>query len=146
NPQQGAWLRPQAISTLRQLLMHEHRNVRLVLVELLSQIDGRLASLALAERAVFDLDPDVRLTALVALKGRPTMEYEAALLNGFRYPWPAVADHAAEALVALNLKDAVPKLITLLDVRDMGEPYVVGQGQTRHAVIPELVRINHLRN
>src|SRR5207302_11260080 len=71
NPLRDAWLQSQAIATLRQLLMHEHRNVRLVLVELLSKIDGRRASVALAERAVFDLDADVRLAALLALKTRP---------------------------------------------------------------------------
>src|SRR5262249_30650647 len=54
-----AWFRPQAIATLRQLLMHEHRNVRLVLVDVLSKIEGRKASLALAERAIFDLNPEV---------------------------------------------------------------------------------------
>src|SRR5262249_35090266 len=94
----AAWFRPQAIATLRPLLMHEHRNVRLVLVDVLSKVEGRKASLALAERAVFDLNPEVRLAALVALKSRPSAEYEAALVAGLRYPWPAMADHAAEAL------------------------------------------------
>jgi hypothetical protein len=144
--QQATWLRPQAISTLRQLLMHDHRNVRLILVELLSRIDGRAASVALAERAVFDLNPDVRLAALVALKNRPTFEYEAALIAGLRYPWPAAADHAAEALVALDLRDAVPKVASLLDARDLSEPYPVDVGGSRRAMVPELVRINHLRN
>jgi hypothetical protein len=146
NPLQATWLRPQAIATLRQLLMHEHRNVRLVFVDILSMIDGRLASAALAERAIFDLDPDVRLAALVALAARPSAEYEAALIAGLRYPWPAFADHAAEALVALNLRNAVPKLITLLDARDLSEPFPMDLGKTRRAMVPELVRINHLRN
>ncbi len=123
SPQQGLWLRPQAISTLRQLLIAEHKNVRLVLVDLLSNIEGRLSSMVLAERAVFDLDADVRVAALVALSNRPVAEYEPALIAGLRYPWPAMADHAAEALVALNLRSAVPKLVKLLDNRDLGEPY-----------------------
>jgi hypothetical protein len=143
---QAAWLRPQAIATLRQLLMPEHRNVRLILVDVLSKIEGRLASMALAERAVFDLNPDVRLAALIALKSRPIAEYESALIAGLRYPWPALADHAAEALVALDLRGAVPQLIPLLDARDLSEPYPVDQGKTRRAVVPELVRVNHLRN
>jgi hypothetical protein len=142
----AAWFRPQAIATLRQLLMHEHRNIRLVLVDVLSKIEGRQASLALAERAVFDLNPDVRLAALVALKSRPVAEYEAALVAGLRYPWPAVADHAAESLVALDLRGTVPQLIPLLDARDLREPYPVDQGKTRRVVVPELVRMNHLRN
>jgi hypothetical protein len=146
SPQQALWLRPQAISTLRQLLIAEHKNVRLVLVDLLSNIEGRLASMVLAERAVFDLDGEVRVAALMALSKRPVGDYESALIAGLRYPWPAMADHAAEALVALNLKSAVPKLATLLDNRDQGEPYPLNVNQTRRAVVPELVRVNHLRN
>jgi hypothetical protein len=145
-PQQTLWLRPQAISTLRQLLIAEHKNVRLVLVDLLANIDGRLASMVLAERAVFDLDPDVRVAALVALNNRPVAEYQSALVAGLRYPWPAIVDHAAEALVTLNLKSAVPKLAALLDNRDSGDPYPLNVNQTRRAVVPELVRVNHLRN
>ena len=146
SPQQTLWLRPQAISTLRQLLMAEHKNVRLVLIDLLANIDGRLSSLILAERAIFDLDAEVRLAALVALNKRPPAEYESALVAGLRYPWPAMADHAAEALVVLNLTNAVPKLAMLLDSRDLGEPYALNVNQAKHAVVPELVRINHLRN
>jgi hypothetical protein len=147
NPAQSAtWLRPQAITTLRQLLMPEHRNVRLILVELLSKIDGPLASQILAERAVFDIDEDVRLAAVLALRSRPVPEFEPALIAGLRYPWPAMADHAAEALVALNLRDAAPKLMTLLDARDQNEPYPTMFGSTRQAAVPELVRVNHLKN
>jgi hypothetical protein len=146
SPLREAWLQPQAIATLRQLLMSDHKNVRMVLVDILSKIDGRLASMALAERAVFDLDAEVRLAALVALKLRPSSEYVSALIAGLRYPFPAFADHAAEALVALDLRDATPKLIALLDTRDLADPYPVDQGKTRRVMVPELVRINHLRN
>jgi phage FluMu protein Com len=146
NPQTGLWLRPQAISTLRQLLIAEHKNVRLILVDLLSNIEGRISSMILAERAIFDLDPDVRLAALLALNNRPEFEYQSALVAGLKYPWRAAADHAAEALVALNLKDAVPKVAMLLDTQDSSEPYAVSTGRSRRAVVPELVRINHLRN
>ncbi|CAN5473909.1 hypothetical protein BH10PLA2_BH10PLA2_19240 [soil metagenome] len=147
NPTQAATLlRPQAVSTLRQLLMPEHRNVRLILVELLSKIDGPIASQILAERAIFDLNADVRLAAILALRSRPVPEFQPSLIAGLRYPWPAMADHAAEALVALNLRDAAPKLMTLLDVRDQNEPYPANFGSVRQAALPELVRVNHLRN
>src|SRR5262249_24004624 len=112
----------------------------------LAKIEGKLSSMALAERAIFDLDADVRLAALVALKDRPSAEYRSVLIAGLRYPWPAFADHAAEALVALDVRDAVPKLISLLDARELGEPYPVTWGKSRLAMVPELVRINHLRN
>jgi hypothetical protein len=126
--------------------MPEHRNVRLILVELLSKIDGPLASQILAERAILDLNADVRLAAILALRGRPVPEFEPSLIAGLRYPWPAMADHAAEALVALNLRDAAPKLMTFLDVRDQNEPYPANFGGARQAALPELVRVNHLRN
>src|SRR5207302_6996444 len=89
---------------------------------------------------------DVRLAALIALKLRPSAEYMSALIAGLRYPFPAFADHAAEALVALDLRDIVPKLMALLDARDLADPYTVDQGKTRRVMVPELVRINHLRN
>jgi hypothetical protein len=57
-----------------------------------------------------------------------------------------VADHAAEALVALDLRGAVPQLIPLLDARDLSEPFPVDWGQKRLIMIPEVVRINHLRS
>jgi hypothetical protein len=146
NPLRDAWLRPQAISTLRQLLVHEHQHVRQILVEVLALIPGPRASVALAERAVFDLDPDVRAAAVAALSRRPAREYEDALVGGLRYPWAPVADHAAEALVALQLRDAVPKMIPLLDAREPGEPYAVEAGKKKMPVVAELVRLNHLRN
>jgi hypothetical protein len=34
----------------------------------------------------------------------------------------------------------------MLDTRDLGEPYPVSIGTSRRAVVPELVRVNHLRN
>jgi HEAT repeat protein len=141
-----AWLRPEAIPTLRQLLMHEHNHVRQIYVEAVAQIKGPQASVALAERVLFDVNAEVRAAALVALKSRPTEEYRPTLIGGFLYPWPAVGDHAAEALVALDLRDVVPALVPLLDVRDAGEPFAVDAGKKRWTVVPELVRINHLRN
>jgi HEAT repeat protein len=125
--------------------MAENKSVRLILVELLSQIEGRQASEALAGRALFDLNDEVRQAALKALKNRPAEEYLPALLLGFQYPWQAAAEHAAEALVMLELRAAVPRLIPLLD-RDPEKPLAVDLNQRRVTVVPELVRINHLGN
>ena len=69
----------------------------------------------LARNAVFDLNPALRKIAQAALAKRPREEYQQVLLNGLRYPWPAVAEHAAEALVALGRREAVPDLVRLLD-------------------------------
>jgi gluconolactonase len=138
------WLKPEAIPALLQLLMAENEAIRDVLVDQLAAIDGKRASVALARRALFDLHPGVRKNALVALARRPPEEYVDTLLEGFRYPWAPVADHAAEALIALDLRETVPALIRLLDQPDPGQPYVKPgrDGQ----FVRELVRINHLHN
>src|SRR5262249_4232132 len=53
-----------------------------------------------------------------------------------------VADHAAEALVALNARDAVPALAELLDAPDPRMPYRKGE----ETLLKEMVRINHRQN
>jgi len=57
----------------------------------------------------------VRAQAIEVLLQRPREEYRSLLLKGLRYPWFLVADHAAEALVALNDKEAPPALRKLVD-------------------------------
>jgi hypothetical protein len=94
----------------------------LLLVELLANIKGRAASAALAQRALFDLSADVREAAVRALRDRPRDEYRQALLDGLRYPWPPAADHAAEALVALADREALPQLTALLKESDPAGP------------------------
>jgi hypothetical protein len=137
---EDAWQRPDAIPTLVQMLQVENQPVRLVLIEALSGINGRQATHALVTRALYDLSPAVRQAAVKALQDRPVAEYRDALLAGLRYPWPAVADHAAEALATLNVQSAVPELMDML-VKPGPEK---AQGKT--ALVPELVRINHQRN
>jgi hypothetical protein len=136
-------LGPREVSTLAQMLQVADQQVRLQLVEVLSGIKGPEASAALAQRAIFDLAPEVRTAAAWALNDRPTDEWRPVLLRGFRYPWPVVAEHAAEALVALDDRDAVPDLARQLDLPDPAAPVPTGEGKW---VAPELVRVNHLRN
>jgi sugar lactone lactonase YvrE len=138
------WLKPEAVPALQQLLMAENEFVREVLVEQLARIDGKRAGVALAQRALFDLHPTVRRQAVEALAKRPAQEYRQVLLDGFHYPWPAVADHAAEALVALGLRDAVPTLLSLLDRADPDQPY--RKAGKDGLYVKEVVRVNHLRN
>jgi sugar lactone lactonase YvrE len=141
------WLKPDAVPALQQLLMAENEHVREVLVDQLARIDGRRAGVALAQRALFDLSPAVRRQAVEALARRPAAEYRQVLLVGFTYPWPAVADHAAEALVALGIRDAVPALLGLLDRPDPDEPYrKPGKDGLFRQYVREVVRVNHLRN
>ncbi len=142
--QHNKWLQPEAIPALQQLLMAENESIREVLVDQLARIDDKQASIALAQRALFDLHPRVRQSALAALAKRPAAEYRQVLLDGFRHPWPAVADHAAEALVALGLREVVPVLLSFLDQPDPAAPHKK-PGQDV-AVVREMVRVNHLHN
>jgi hypothetical protein len=110
---------------------------------MLSALKGDKASAALAQRAVFDLSEEVREAAVKALKERPVKEYRPVLLAELRYPWAPAADHAAEALVNLDDRDAASDLAGLLDKPDPAAPF---QDKDKNWMAPELVRVNHLGN
>jgi HEAT repeat protein len=137
------WLRPEAVPVLLQLLGHEDRPVRQMLVELLADIPGPAADTALAQRAVVDLAPDVRESALRALRDRPRGEARRVFLRYLRYPWTPIADHAAEALVYLRDQDAVPPMVALLRKPDPAGPLPGAKGK---AYFQEVVRIPHDAN
>lgn len=146
------WRKPEAIPALQQLLMAESKPLRLLLVELLGKIDGKEASVALAQRALFDLAPQVREAAIKALQTRPAESYRQTLIDGFRYPWPPVADHAAEALIAIEDRAALTALVDLLKE---GDPRLVAPGPTMRNKpgfldgklrVVEVVKVNHLAN
>jgi hypothetical protein len=133
---------------LEQMLQVEPYPVRLQLVKMLAGNGAGVGrrkgdGAALARRAVFDLSPAVREAAVDALRGRPTKEYRPVLLEALRYPWPFVADHAAEALVALKDRGAAADLAALVDEPD---PQAPRQDQNKKWLAPEMVRVNHLGN
>jgi HEAT repeat protein len=138
-----AWLRPEAVPALVQLLMGEEAPLRRALVEVLAEVPGPQAAAALAQRAAFDLDAGVRDAAVEALRGRPAGDYQDVLLKALRYPWAPPAEHAAEALVALKVRAAVPTLVTLLKLPDPAGPLPLNNGRV---VLQEVVRANHLTN
>jgi hypothetical protein len=138
------WLQPEAVPTLVQMLQVENKPARLLLVELLAGIPGPAAGTALAQRALFDLVPEVRAAAVQALDDRPRPEYRATLLDGFRYPWDPVADHAAEALVALRDEGAVPQMLQMLGEPGPRAPFL--EGGDKGVRVRELVRVNHVGN
>jgi HEAT repeat protein len=138
-----AWVRPEAVPALRQILMGEDKPLRWLLVELLAENPSPAASAALAQRAVFELSADLRQKAVEALQGRPPRDFRHVLLNGLHYPWPPAADHAAEALVALGDREAVPTLITYLKKPDPNQPFQTAQN---HTLVREVVRIHHQTN
>ncbi|MBI1918405.1 MAG: HEAT repeat domain-containing protein, partial [Planctomycetes bacterium] len=137
------WLRSEAIPTMMQMLMPEDTAVRQILVDMLARIPGPQATVALAQRAVFDLDAEVRRSAVDALKDRPAGDCRPLFLRALRYPWAPAADHAAEALVALDDKAAVAELIVLLKQPDPTLPVVLNR---RYALLRDVVRANHLNN
>ena len=136
------WASPKALPALTQILQIENADVRLVLVEALGAIPGEEASVALARRAIFDLSPKVREKAVGALIGRPAVEYTPTLITALRYPWPVVADHAAEAVAALKRTDVVPTLVNLLKEPDPTLPVKTESGYS----VKEVVRLIHLCN
>ena len=129
-----------------QLLMAERTPARIVLVDVLARIKGPAASKALARLAIFDLAPEVREQAVVALRDRPAEDYRPALLEGLRYPWAPVADHAAEALVALGDREAVSSLVDLLDQPDPLRPRAEVRDGKPVTLATSLVQVNHLQN
>jgi hypothetical protein len=89
----------------------------------------------------------VREAAVRALKDRPRKEYEGWLFSALRYPWRPVVSHAAEALVALDLKQSVPVLVGELGQPDPSVPFEVELPKKKKlTVVRELVRVNHLGN
>lgn len=140
--ERGQWLQPEAIPALAQILQAENTPLRLLLVDALAAIEGPAATQALAQRALFDLAPEVRAAAVQALSERPRDEFRSLLLAGFRYPWQPVGDHAAEALVALRDRDAVPELVRLVQEPSAPAP----RDKPAPTMVRELVRVNHLSN
>lgn len=139
-----SWQQPASVPTLNQILMAEDAPARAVLIDLLAKIEGPAATEALAQRAMFDLSPELRQLAVSALRARPVEEARAALLRGFQHPWLPVNYHAAEALIALQDHDAIPELEAMLGQPDPRHPVRI-EGTSQFAV-REVVKINHTAN
>jgi hypothetical protein len=136
------WGTPAALPTITQMMQAENAAVRMLLIEMLAKIKGKKASVAIAKRAVFDLSAEVREKAVEALANRPAAEYTPVLYYAFRYPWAAAADHAAEAVVALQRADLTHELVKLLKEPSPNLPVKAEKGH----VLNEVVRVNHLCN
>ncbi len=140
---QPCFREPAAADTLVQMLQPMDESVRFELVGGLSAIDSPVASAALVQRAIYDLSPRVRDAALNELRRRPTQQYQKQFLAGLRYPWAPVADHAAQAIVALNLQEVVPDLNRMVDLPNPGKPH---EDEAGRWITTDLVRVNHLRS
>ncbi|MFQ3593305.1 MAG: HEAT repeat domain-containing protein [Gemmataceae bacterium] len=137
------WLASESVPVLVQMLMAENTQRRKILIEALSRIPSPRATVALAQRACFDLDPERRLQAVQALAKRPSEEYLGVLMAALRYPWQPITLHAAEALAALQRKEVIPGLLQMLDHPDPAAPYK--KPGRKGLWVREMVRINHFR-
>jgi hypothetical protein len=130
--------------TLVQLLQVEVEPSRRLLIQELANLPGKAGGARLAERALYDLSANLRREAVAALKRRPPEQFRQVLLDGLRHPWPAVADHAAEALAALDDRRAVAELVGLLEAPDPAGP--IFDPTPKRYVVREVVQFNHLSN
>jgi HEAT repeats len=139
-----------SVSSLMQVLGHEDGKARVDLVKHLDWLGGPVAvpeaTRALARLAIFSAEPEVRTAAIEALKKRDPKDYTEVLTAGLKYPWPAVAERAGEAIAKLGRKDLVPTLIDALDAPDPRAPESQEADGKSVTVVRELVRLNHHHN
>jgi hypothetical protein len=134
------------VAALVQVLGPETPGLRLGLVKYLSATPHVDATRALARLALFTAEEEIRTAAVDALKLRRERDYTDILLQGFRYPLPAVAKRAGDALTRLERKDLVPQLVAVLDDPDPRAPVLQKRGDKQVPVLRELVRVNHHRS
>jgi hypothetical protein len=134
------------IAALTQVLAPEPPDTRLGLVKYLAAVSHAEATRALARLAVFSAEDEVRQAAVEALKVRRERDYTAVLVQALRYPWPAVAQRAGDAVVKLERTDLIPHLVAMLDEADPRLPVVKQVEDKKVPVVRELVRVNHHRN
>ena len=134
------------IAALMQVLGPESVAMRKGLVKYLAATSHAEATRALAKLAIFSAEDEVRNPAIEALKVRREKDYTEVLLQGLRYPLPAVAKRATEAMTRLERADLVPELVSFLEEADPRVPVMKDIGETKVPVVRELVRINHHRN
>ncbi|MCI0639632.1 MAG: hypothetical protein L0Y72_15475 [Gemmataceae bacterium] len=138
--------KPAEVAALAQLLGPEPAEWHKGLVRHLAGIDRADASRALARLALFSFEQDIRSAALAALKNAKSRDITDILVHGLRYPWPAVARQAAQAVVHLERKDLVPKLVEILDEPDPRIPVVRDVDGKKVVTVREVVRLNHHHN
>jgi hypothetical protein len=133
---------PALIAALSQITGPESHENRIPVARLLGLLPRPQATRELARMAVFSFDRTVREAALEALTLRRERDYAGVLESALRYPWPAVARNAAEAIVKLERTDLTPNLVALLDEPDPRGP----REEKGTAFVRELVRVNHHKN
>jgi hypothetical protein len=139
------------IDALEQILATEEHSLQIGLVEWLAKCSKTKLSLerstaALVRLAVFAQSEKLRDVALATLQKRDTRVADPLLRNALRYPWPTVAQNAAEAVVVLHRTDLAGALVEMMELPDPRAPVLRVVSGNKVPVVRELVRINHLRN
>jgi hypothetical protein len=134
------------IAALMQVLAPESAAHRMGLVRYLADIPHVESTRALAKLVLFSPEAEVREAAIDVLQQRRERDYTDLLLEGLRYPWPAVAGRAADAVAKLDRQDLIPRLVDLLEAPDARLPEIREVNGERVPVVRELVKMNHLRN
>jgi hypothetical protein len=134
------------VAAAMQILMPESEPVRLQLARFLALIPHADATKALARLAIFSPEESVRAAALEGLKLRRERDYTDLLLQGLQYPLPAVARRSAEALVKLERKDLLDRLVDVLEQPDPRLPASRKVEGKDVLTVREVVRVNHNRN
>jgi hypothetical protein len=134
------------VAALMQVLAPTPPSMRLGLVKYLSTLAHVDATRAIAKLSIFSSEEEIRQAAVDALKVRREKDYTDVLLQGLRYPWPAVARRASEVLTKLERTDLIPQLLDALEEADPRLPVVKEVDKKETPVVRELVRINHHRN
>lgn len=132
------------IAALSQMLAPEPVETRAGLVKYLTAVPHVEATRALAKLAVFSPEDEVRLAAIDALKVRREKDYTDVIVQALRYPFPAVAKRAADAIARLNRTDLTGALVSVLDEEDPRLPQARKNGKA--LVVREMVKVNHHRN
>lgn len=144
-PQQRETITLARIAALTQILL-PMAEMHTRFAKYLSAVSHPEATRTLARLAIFSSEADARKAALDALKVRRERDYTDILLNGLRYPLPAVARRAAVAIAKLERNDLLPKLINVLEQPDPRAPVMRQVKDKRVPVVRELVRVNHHRS
>jgi hypothetical protein len=131
------------VAALMQVLAPGSPGLRHGLVQYLAGVPSVQATQALAKLALFSAEDEVRSAAVDALQVRRERDYTDILLSGFRYPLPAVNRRAAQAVIKLERKDLLPKLVGMLDELDPRAPVSQEVDGKKVSVVRELVRLNH---
>jgi hypothetical protein len=131
------------VAALSQIMGPSSVDGRMGFVKYLAAVPRKEATAQLARVAVFDDEKKVREAAVEQLSVRRERDYTDVLVKALRYPWPAVAKNAADAIVKLERKDLLAELVAVLEEPDPREPRTEKVGDKKATVANELVRINH---